>query len=161
MIRTVLVLFLLGICAFFFFQRQQAEVPSVPQEMLKLDENSLMELKRAIPSSVFEKEIKPFWEESGKGGLTPGRAEDLAKKLEKIGRILGGKASEAVEKFVDGMDPERKRQASDVRRWLDEGMDSVRAGMPGWKKVAEDVINGLGGFFSRLFDGAADLLQGK
>ena len=161
MIRTVLVLFLLGACAFFFYQKQQAEVPSAPQEMLKLDESSLMELKRSIPSSVFEKEIKPFWEENGERGLTPGQAEDLAKKLEKIGKIFGGKAGEAVEKFIDGLDPERKRQASDVRRWLDDGIDSVKAGMPGWKAVAEDLINGLGSVFSKLFDGAADLLLGK
>ncbi len=161
MFRTVLVLFLLGICALFFYQKQQTESPAAQQEMMKLDESSLMELKRSIPSPVFEKEIRPFWEESRERGLTSGQAEDLAKKLEKIGKIFGGKVSEAVEKFMDGMDPERKLQASGVGRWLHDGIDSAKARMPGWKTVAEEVINGLGSVFSRLFDGAADLLQGK
>ncbi len=161
MVRAVLVLFLLGICAFYFHQKQQAEFPAAPQELLKLDEGSLMELKKHVPSSLFEKEIKPFWDGSREKGLTPGQAEEFAEKLEKIGRALGGKAGSAVEMFMDGMDPERKRQASGIRHWIDEGIDGARARLPGWKTVAEEMINGLGRVFSRLFDGAADLLQGK
>lgn len=162
MIRAMLVLVLLGMCAFYFYQKQQTEVPSAPSVMVTLSESAVDGLKKALPAPVFEKEVRPFLDGGREKGLTARQTDDLMSQLEKIGKALGGSASSAVEKFIGELDPERgKREGSSVRQWVDKGVENARKSMPGWKSVAEDVINGLGSILSKLFDGAADLLQGK
>ena len=49
MLRTILVLLLLALCGFYFYQKQQGEVPPVPSVPRTVDESALNALKQSLP----------------------------------------------------------------------------------------------------------------
>ena len=160
MLRTILVIFLLGICALFFYQRQQPEQPAAPQPARHFEEHWLSELKRAVPQAIFEKDIVPALEKNKDAGFTPAQLDELLQRLETIGKALGDKAGHAVAEAIEGIAPDRnKDKKSGELSWFSHGAGQAGDGMPSWKKLAEDILNGLGGLLSRLLDGAADVLQ--
>ena len=68
MLRTILVLLLLALCGFYFYQKQQGEVPPVPSVPRTVDESALNALKQSLPDVIFEKDILPAIEQNRKAG---------------------------------------------------------------------------------------------
>lgn len=168
MLRTILVLLLLALCGFYFYQKQQGEVPPVPSVPRTVDESALNALKQSLPDVIFEKEILPAIEQNRKAGLTPGEIDLLLDKLDTIGRALGGNVSAAVEKAAEAIAPDRfpkkslGEHAADMAASLAEAAgDGLEACLPALKTMAGELLQALAAGISFLLDQAADLIQGK
>jgi len=168
MLRTLLVLFLLALCGFYFYQKQQVERPLPAVTPHIVDDSYLLELKKVLPSVIFEKDIQPAIERNRSQGLTPEQVDALLDKLDTIGRALGGKASEAVQQAARTIAPElppRKdlaERTADVAGSLARSVaKGVKALMPALRELAADALQGMVAALSRMLDMAADLMQSR
>lgn len=168
MLRTIVVLLLLGLCGFYFYQTQQTEAPLPPAIPRTVNESALNDLKQSLPAVIFEKDILPAIEQNRKTGLTPGEIEHLLDKLDTIGRALGGSVSSAVEKAAEAIAPDRfpkktmAEHAEDMATSLAHATgEGVKASLPFLKHMAEELLRALTAGLSFLLNQAADLMQGK
>lgn len=161
MLRTLVVLFLLGLCGFYVYQKQQVESPAAATAPRVVDDSALRELKKSLPAVIFEKDVLPTIERNQKGGLTEEDIDNLLDRLDTIGRALGGKVSDAVEQAARTVDPEAFSQKSLAQRTADAALEGAQNALPVLQELAADLIRGLAAALSFLLDQAADLIQGK
>ena len=168
MLRTFIVLLLLGLCGFYFYQKQPEDVPNATAVPRTVDESALNALKKSLPAVIFEKDILPAIEQNRKQGLTPGEINHLLDKLDTIGRALGGNVSAAVEKAAEAIAPEQfpkkslGEHAADIATSLAHAVgEGIKFCLPALKTMAGDILQALASGISFLLDQAANLIGGK
>ena len=161
MVRTLLVLVMLGLCGFYFYQKQQVERPVTTTAPRIVDDSALRELKKTLPAVIFEKDVLPSIERNQQGGLTQQDIDALLDRLDTIGRALGGTVSEAVEQAARAVAPETFPRKNLAQRAADMALEGAQDALPFLKELAADLIHGLTTALSFLLDKAADLIQGR
>ncbi|HJD97804.1 hypothetical protein [Mailhella massiliensis] len=168
MLRTFIVLLILGLCGFYFYQKQQEEMPPELSAPRTVDESALRALKQSLPAVIFEKDILPAIEQNRKQGLTPGEIDHLLDKLDTIGRALGGNVSAAVEKAAEAIAPDQfpkkslGEHAADIAGSLIHALgEGLKSCLPALKTMAGELLQALASGISFLLDQTADLIGGK
>lgn len=161
MLRTLLVLFVLGLCGFYVYQKQQVESPVVSTAPRTVDDSALEALKKSLPAVIFEKDVLPTIERNRKVGLTQEDIDSLLDRLDTIGRALGGKVSDAVEQAARAIAPEEFPRKNLAQRTADAALEGAQQALPMLQELAADLIDGLVSALSFLLNKAADLMQGK
>ncbi|MBQ8172971.1 MAG: hypothetical protein IJ034_03395 [Mailhella sp.] len=191
MFRTLLVLIFLAACGVFFHHNSQDGAPapapaktaatapakqekSVPekrvQEKRVVDDSSLQALKKALPAALFEKDVQPSIDQNRKEGLSADQIAQLLARLEGMGRALGGKTSEAVDKAVKEVEaslPSRQGGKQDMSEKTAEvasvlaknAGEAVKESLPAIKEMSAEMLKGAVAILSQLLNAAAELLQ--
>jgi hypothetical protein len=166
MLRTIIVLFLLGLGIFYFHQKQQIEIPSPHQELRILDDTIFITLKQSLPSVTFEKDIQPIIERNQSGGLNNQQIDTFLKKLDTIGKALGGKTAEAVNIVIPYIAPDIPPQktlmqtvSSGIENLVKKAISTVYDNLPYLQGCGSDILHGLTLMLSQLLTMAADLLE--
>lgn len=167
MLRTLLVLFVLGLCGFYIYQKQQVEVPVPPAAARTVDESALQKLKDSLPAVIFEKDIQPTIERNRHGGLTQEQIGDLLDRLDTIGRALGGSVTQAVNQAAEAIAPDQfpRKTLADHAVYIADSLaknaaSGAKACLPVIEELAVDLLHALAGAVSFLLDKAADLIKG-
>ena len=161
MLKTIAVLFLLALCGFYFYQKQQTETPPDPSSVRVVDESALQALKDNLPAVIFEKDIMPSIERNRNGGLTPDELNALLDKLETIGRALGDSATEVVNQAGHAIATDLFPRKTLTETLAEAGAEGARNALPVIKELAGDLLHALATALSFLLDKAADLMQGS
>ena len=166
MLKKLLVIVILALCCFYVYQKHQQETPVSPSASRKINDAPLKKLEDKLPSVIFEKEIQPVIERNQRMGLTPDELDELFDKLETIGRALGDKATEAVNRAGHAVAPDlfpRKtfaEHSADVAQSLARAAgEGAKASLPVIRDIAAGILHALASALSFLLDKAADLLQ--
>lgn len=167
MIRTLLVLAVLGLCGFYIYQKQQVEVPIPAAPSRVVNDSALQKLKDSLPSVIFEKEIQPAIEQNRKAGLTQEQINTLLDRLDTIGRALGGTVTQAVNQAAEAVAPDQFPRKTLTDHAVDMAESLAKSTAHGAKKalpvigeLAGDLLRALAGAVSFLLDKAADIMQG-
>ncbi len=173
MFRTLLVLLFLAACGVYFHHSSQsapsprpASSASVVQEKHVVDDEPLQALRKVLPSALFEKDVQPSIEQNRREGLTREQLAQLLARLEGMGRTLGGKASESVDKAVKDMEavlpskPDTAERVSgaagSLARSVSEGM---KESLPALQEMSADLLKGMVTVLSQMLNAAAELLK--
>jgi len=189
MFRTLLVLIFLAACGVFFHHNSQdsapaptktsAAAPAVPQKSAQekqvqkkqvVDDSPLEALKKALPAALFEKDVQPSIDQNRKEGLSADQIAQLLARLEGMGRALGGKTSEAVDKAVKEVEaslPSRQGGKQDMGEKTAEvasvlaknAGEAVKESLPAIKEMSAEMLKGAVAILSQLLNAAAELLQ--
>lgn len=191
MFRTLLVLIFLAACGVFFHHNSQdsapaptpaktaATAPAVPQKAMQdkqvqkkqvVDDSPLQALKKALPAALFEKDVQPSIDQNRKEGLSADQIAQLLARLEGMGRALGGKTSEAVDKAVkeveaslpsrQGVKQDMSEKTAEVASTLARNAgEAVKESLPAIKEMSAEMLKGAVAILSQLLNAAAELLQ--
>ena len=168
MFRTLLVLLFLAACGVYFHQStpdQPSQTPTKKEKSL-LDDANLQALKQALPSQLFEKDVKPALDQDKRGELNSEQLKQLLKRLNEMSKELGGKASEAASKAARSIEQSLPREKSAVEKsseaageFAQKAGEELKKSLPMLKEISNDVINGMVAILSQLLSSAAELLK--
>ena len=185
MFRTLLVLIFLAACGVFFHHNSQdsapaptktsAAAPAVPQKSAQekqvqkkqvVDDSPLEALKKALPAALFEKDVQPSIDQNRKEGLSADQIAQLLARLEGMGRALGGKTSEAVDKAVKEVEASLPRKQDMSEKTAEAASvlaknagEAVKESLPAIKEMSAEMLKGAVAILSQLLNAAAELLQ--
>ncbi len=150
---------------FYFYQKDQASMPTAPASPQVVDDTLLKGLKKLLPPGVFEREIQPFLEKNRQGGLSSEQLDALTKKLEKSADALGGKAASAVREILQktpGLSPSKtmlERAADTADSLAEDAAGEVKRQLPVLKDLALKTLQGLTTLVSRFLGVVANILN--
>ena len=168
MFRTLLVLLFLAACGVYFHQTTPEPATTQPaqKEARLLDDAQLQALKQALPSQLFEKDVKPAIEQDKRGELNSEQITRLLARLNEMSKELGGKASEAASKAAKRIEQALPREKSTAEKGAEaagelakKAGDELKKSLPAIKELSGDVINGMVAVLSQLLSSAAELLK--
>ncbi|MCQ2444564.1 MAG: hypothetical protein MJ061_03620 [Mailhella sp.] len=165
MLRSIIVLIVMGVCALYLY-RMQDSADTAPERRITRDTSGISRLEGTLPKVFFEKEIAPLIKANEAGGLTAAQCSGLAEKLrgmaEHAGRETGRGIQEALRKFA----PEEMKgkatsgKTSSGRPSSPSASESdMAARISDLGRYAEIFINGLITTFSRILELAAEQLR--
>lgn len=140
------------------------------QKKQVVDDSPLQALKKALPAALFEKDVQPSIDQNRKEGLSADQIAQLLARLEGMGRALGGKTSEAVDKAVKEVEaslPSRQGDKQDMSEKTAEvastlarnAGEAVKESLPAIKEMSAEMLKGAVAILSQLLNAAAELLQ--
>ena len=164
MFRTLLVLIFLAACGVYFHQTTPGPTSSQPakKESRLLDDASLQALKQALPSQLFEKDVKPAIEQDKRGELNSEQLTRLLKRLNEMSKELSGKASEAASKAAKRLEQALPKEKSSAEKGMEaagelakKAGDELKKSLPMLKELSSDIINGMVTVLSQLLSSTA------
>ncbi|MBQ9104654.1 MAG: hypothetical protein IJY48_00745, partial [Mailhella sp.] len=115
---------------------------------------------------LFEKDVQPSIDQNRKEGLSADQIAQLLARLEGMGRSLGGKTSEAVDKAVKEVEASLPRKqdmsekTAEVASTLAKNAgEAVKESLPAIKEMSAEMLKGAVVILSQLLNAAAELLQ--